>query len=173
MAFWAAAAVPVFVAGIVVWGSIRRVPLFDTFCRGATEGGRAALTVFPSLLALIMAVSMLQASGWTEWLVTWLRPLTARWGFPAEALPVALLRPLSGSGALAALQQLMQTSGTESEAALVACVLQCSTETTFYTLAVYFGAIGVRRTGWALPAAAVGDLFGMVLASLTVKIFLL
>ena len=173
MRWLSVAAVPVFVAVVLVTGLVRRIPVFDEFCAGAREGMGTIVTVLPSLVALITAVSMLRASGFTEWLGTVLRPAMDWLGFPAEALPTALLRPLSGSGSLAALRQVLSDYGTESPAGLVASVLQSSTETTFYTLTVYFGAIGVKRSGWAFPAAAVGDLTGMILAALTTKIFLL
>ncbi len=167
------AAVPVFVAVVLVAGALRKIPVFEEFCAGAREGLGAIVTVLPSLVALITAVSMLRASGFTEWLAAVLQPVTERLGFPAEALPTALLRPLSGSGSLAALRQVLADHGTESPAGLVASVLQSSTETTFYTLTVYFGAVGVKRSGRAFPAAAVGDLAGMILAALTTKIFFL
>lgn len=173
MRWLAMIAVPAFVATVLIVGLIRRVSVFDEFCTGAREGVKTAVSVLPSLVALITAVSMLRASGFTEWLAELLRPVTERVGFPAEALPAALLRPLSGSGSLAALRQVLVDYGTESRAGLVASVLQSSTETTFYTLTVYFGAVGVKRSGWAFPAAAVGDLTGMILAALTVKMFLL
>lgn len=166
-------ALPLFVVAVLVTGAVKRVPVFDEFCAGAREGLRAAVGILPSLAALITAVAMLRASGFTDWLVTAVSPLAAVLGFPAEALPSALLRPLSGSGSLAALRQVLADCGTESAAGLVASVLQCSTETTFYTLTVYFGAVGIRKTAHALPAAMVGDMAGMVLAALSVRLFLL
>lgn len=163
--------VPVFVGAILLAGALRRVAVFDEFCYGAKEGARAAVGILPSLVALMTAVAMLRASGFTDWLVTAVRPIAEVLGFPSEALPSALLRPLSGSGSLAALRDILASEGTESPAGLVSSVLQCSTETTFYTLTVYFGAVGIRRTGHAFAASAVGDLIGMILAALTVKLF--
>ncbi len=160
-----------FVGVIVAVASVRRVPLFEEFCLGAKEGGAAALRVFPTLLALMTAVAMLRASGLLDCVVTVLRPVAERIGFPAEVLPSALLRPLSGSGSLAALQDVLAKHGPDSKAGLVASVLQSSTETTFYTLSVYFGYIGVKKTGCALPAALAGDFVGMVLSALTVHLF--
>lgn len=158
--------------GIVLFAALKkRVPLFDEFCIGAKEGGMAALRVFPTLLALMTAISMLSASGVIDRLVVFLRPAAAWIGFPAEVLPSALLRPLSGSGSLAALQGVLAQNGPDSTAGLVASVLQSSTETTFYTLSVYFGYVGIKKTGCALPAALAGDFAGMVLATLTVHLF--
>lgn len=172
MTWIAVLVIPIFVGAVVCAGLFRRVPVFDEFCAGAKGGLRAAVGILPSLVALITAVSMLQASGFTDWLVAAVRPVADWLGFPAEALPSALLRPLSGSGALAALRQVLLEQGSESTAGLVASVLQSSTETTFYTLTVYFGSIGVRRTGHALPAAMAGDLAGMILAAFTVRAFM-
>lgn len=164
-------AVPLFAAVILSAGLLRRVPVFDEFCHGAKEGARAAVGILPSLVALMTAVAMLRASGFTDWLVAAVNPVAEVLGFPPEALPSALLRPLSGSGSLAALREVLASEGTESPAGLVSSVLQSSTETTFYTLTVYFGAVGIRRTGHAFAASAVGDLTGMILAALTVKLF--
>lgn len=160
-----------FVGIILVTALVRRVPLFDVFCEGAKEGGTAALRVFPTLLALMTAVAMLRASGVLDCVTVWLRPVAERVGFPTEVLPSALLRPFSGSGSLVALQDVLAQHGADSKAGLVASVLQSSTETTFYTLSVYFGYVGVKKTGYALPAALVGDLTGMVLSVLTVHLF--
>ena len=160
-----------FVGMIVLAALARRVPLFDAFCEGVKEGGAAALRVFPTLLALMTAVAMLRASGVLDCVTVWLRPVAERVGFPTEVLPSALLRPLSGSGSLAALQDVLAQHGADCKAGLVASVLQSSTETTFYTLSVYFGYVGVKKAGCALPAALVGDLTGMVLSALTVHLF--
>ncbi len=161
-----------FVGCILAVAWIRHVPLFEEFCLGVKEGGAAALRVFPTLLALMTAVSMLRASGLIDRAVALLYPVAQRLGFPAEVLPSALLRPLSGSGSLAALQDVLTKHGPDSKAGLVASVLQSSTETTFYTLSVYFGYVGVKRMGCALPAALAGDFAGMVLSVLTVHLLL-
>ena len=160
-----------FVGCMLFIGVCRRVPVFDEFCDGAREGAVAAVRVFPTLAALITAITMLSASGFTDWLVSLVRPLADLLRFPVEALPTALLRPLSGSGSLAALRTVLQENGPDSTPGLVASILQSSTETTFYTLTVYFGYIGIKKTGHALPAALIGDMTGMVLAPLMVHLF--
>ena len=168
----AAFAAPVFVGLILLFGTFRRIPVFEEFCTGAKEGMRAAVGVLPSLLALLTAVSMLRASGFTAALSDWLKPAAEFIGFPSAALPSALLRPLSGSGSLAALQQVLAEYGPESMTGLVASVLQSSTETTFYTLTVYFGSVGIKNTRHALPAALLGDVTGLLAAPLMVRWFL-
>ncbi len=167
----AEAVVLLFVGAVLVLALHKRVAVFDEFCIGAKEGARAAVLVFPTLLALMTAIAMLQAGGVIRGAVALLQP-AARWlGFPAEALPAALLRPLSGSGSLAVLREILQQHGADSTAGRVASVLQSSTETTFYTLSLYFGYVGIKKTGCALPAALAGDLTGMILSALTVRLF--
>lgn len=160
-----------FVGAVLVTALCRRVAVLDEFCVGAKEGAQAALRVFPTLLALMTAIAMLRAGGVIEWVVALLKPAADFVGFPAAALPAALLRPLSGSGALAVLREVLEQHGADSTAGLVASVLQSSTETTFYTLSLYFGYVGVKKTGVALPAALTGDLVGMILSALTVHLF--
>ncbi len=160
-----------FVGAVLAVAMRRRVAVLDEFCVGVKEGARAAMQVFPTLLALMTAIAMLQAGGLLDRMVTVLQPAADRLGFPAEALPAALLRPLSGSGSLAVLREVLQQHGADSRAGLVAGVLQSSTETTFYTLSLYFGYVGIQKAGRALPAALIGDLTGMILSALTVHLF--
>lgn len=166
-------AVPVFVLLVLGAGVAAKVPVFDEFVGGAGEGIRTCVRVLPSLVALMTAVSMLQASGITDWLAELAAPLAQKLGFPSGVIPLALLRPISGSGSLAALEQVLARYGPDSVEGLVACVLQSSTETTFYTLAVYYGAVQVRRTRHTLAAAAAGDLTGVILSALAVRLLLL
>ncbi len=163
---------PVFVAAVLVSGLVRRVPVFDEFTAGAADGLRACVKVLPSLVALLTAVSMLRASGAMELLTAAVTPLAEKLGFPPEAVPLALLRPVSGSGSLAMLENVYAHYGADSLVGRVASVLQSSTETTFYTIAVYYGAVGVKRTRHTLAAAAGGDLCGIVLSSLAVRLLM-
>jgi spore maturation protein B len=165
--------VPLFVTVILGAGLVKRVAIFDEFTTGAGDGLRTCVRVLPSLVALMTAVEMLQASGITEQIASLLSSPAAAIGFPPEALPLAFLRPISGSGSLAALKQVLSHYGPDSHAGLVACVLQCSTETTFYTMAVYYGAVRVRHTRHTLAAASIGDISGLIFAAFTVRILLL
>jgi len=115
---------------------------------------------------------MLRASGLLEALTAAVAPLAQSWGFPPEVLPLALLRPVSGSGSLALLESIYAQYGADSFVGRVASVMQSSTETTFYTIAVYYGSIKIRRTRHTLAAAMVGDLCGVVLATLTVQLLM-
>jgi spore maturation protein B len=163
-------AVPVFVSLVLIAGVSKRVQVFDEFLTGAGDGFRTCVKVLPALVALMTAVSMLRASGLMELLVGGIAPAAELAGIPPEIIPLALLRPVSGSGSLAMLENLYSTYGADSLVGQVASVLQSSTETTFYTITVYYGAVGVKRTRHTLAAAAGGDVTGIVLSALAVKL---
>ena len=165
-------AVPVFVAAVLAVGLIKRVPVFDEFTAGAGDGIRTCVKVLPSLVALMTAVSMLQASGLLEQITSLIAPAADRLGLPAPVLPMALMRPVSGSGSLAVLENILRQYGTDSLAGRVACVMQSSTETTFYTIAVYFGAVGIKRTRHTLATSVSADLAGVILSALAVRLLM-
>lgn len=164
-------AVPAVVVCIVLFGFIRKVPVFDTFVAGAKEGLRSSVSILPSLIGLIMAVTMLSASGALDLLSSFLAPAAALIGLPPQAMPLALIRPVSGSGATAVLTQIFRDCGPDSFTGRVASVMSGSTETTFYAIAVYFGAVGVKKTRHTIPAALTGDLTACIVSALTVRLF--
>jgi len=164
-------AIPVVVFLIVIFGLMRGVPLFDTFVAGAKEGFSSSISILPSLVGLMMAVSMLNASGALDILSSLLAPAARLLGLPPEVMPLALIKPVSGSGATAVLAQIFQNNGTESFAGRVASVMSGSTETTFYAIAVYFGSVGVKKTRHTIPAAVTADLTAFVVSALTVRLF--
>ena len=164
-------AVPVVVAGILLTALVRRIPVFDAFMEGARTGARSCMGIFPSLLGLITAVSMLRASGALELLAQAVTPLTAKMGLPAELVPLVLLRPVSGGGSIALLQELLGQVGPDSFAGRAASVMAGATETTFYTITVYFGAVNIRKTRHTLPAALLADVACVLLSLLTVRWF--
>ncbi|MGX8709359.1 spore maturation protein [Caproiciproducens sp. R1] len=164
-------AIPVVVFLIVLFGLMRGVPLFDTFVAGAKEGFSSSISILPSLVGLMMAVSMLNASGALDILSSLLAPAARLLGLPPEVMPLALIKPVSGSGATAVLAQIFQNNGTESFAGRVASVMSGSTETTFYAIAVYFGSVGVKKTRHTIPAAVTADLTAFVVSALTVRLF--
>lgn len=154
---------PGLMAGFLVFGAARRVHVYEVFVEGAKEGFQVAVKIIPYLVAILAAVGMLRASGAMEAMVTALGPWTARVGLPAEALPMALMRPLSGSGAFAVLASIINdpTIGPDSYTGLLVSTLQGCTETTFYVLAVYFGAVQVRRIRYSLAAGLAADVAGI------------
>lgn len=162
-------AAPAFVFLVLVFAAARRVAVFDEFLAGAADGISTCVRVLPSLVALMTAVSMLRASGLLEILVGAVAPAAKFLGIPPEIIPLALLRPVSGSGSLAMLENIYSVYGVDSFAGRVASVLQSSTETTFYAITVYYGAVGIKRTRHTLVSAAGGDITGILLSSLLVR----
>ena len=165
--FWI---LPAIVAAFVLYGWVRRVRVYDALVRGAKQGFDVALRIIPYLVAILVAVGMFRAAGGIDALVTVLGPITGLIGLPAEVLPVALLRPLSGSGALGVASETLTAYGPDSLIGYLASTIYGSTETTFYTLAVYFGAIGVRQTRHTLPACLLADAAGILAATTIVNL---
>lgn len=162
---------PLIAVGVFGWGLYKKVDIFEAFTEGAAENLKTAAGLLPTLCFLMLGVGMLRASGGTEALCLALAPLCQSAGFPPECLPLALLRPVSGSGALSILEGILKEKGPDSFAGRVASVLMGSTETTFYTIAVYFGAAGIKKSRRALLAALAGDVTAFLLSALAVRIF--
>ncbi len=160
--------VPGLTVGFLAFGALRGVPVYESMVEGGKEGFQVALRIIPYMVVILVAVAMLRASGALDLLVSALGRFTAPLGLPAEALPMALLRPLSGSGAYAVLASLLADPaiGPDSYTGYLVSTLQGSTETTFYVLAVYFGAVQVRRIRYAMVAALTADFAGVVCAVL-------
>lgn len=165
-------AVPLTIGGILLCGLIRRVDVAEEFTAGAKDGLRTAAELIPMLVLLMTAVGMFTSSGAAELLARLLSPLAERVGFPQECLHLAMIRPFSGSGALAAVGELFDRVSPDSFAGRVASVLMSSTETTFYTIAVYSAALGKKPDARVFIAAAAADITGFVLSSLTVRLFM-
>jgi len=157
---------PGLMLAFLLFGLFRKVRIYEAFIEGAKEGFQVALKIIPYLVAILVAVGMFRSSGALDWLVGTLGGITALFGLPAEALPMALLRPLSGSGAYGVMASILNDPavGPDSYTGYLVSTLQGSTETTFYVLAVYFGAIQVRRIRHALAAGLTADLIGVVAA---------
>lgn len=153
---------PLVVAVLVTYGWTRGVRVYDALVTGARQGFDVAVRIIPYLVAILVVVGMFRASGGIDLITTVLSPLTALVGLPAEALPMALLRPLTGSGAYAVMAEIMTASGPDSLVGYMVSTFQGSTETTFYTLAVYYGAVGIRRTRHTVPACLLADTAGIV-----------
>ncbi len=167
--------IPVLMVGFLGFGVVRRVRVYEVFVEGAKEGFRVALRIIPYLVAILVVVDMLRASGAMDAVVGVLGGITGRFGLPAEALPMALMRPLSGSGAYGILASIINDPaiGPDSYTGYLVSTLQGSTETTFYVLAVYFGAVQVRRVRHALAAALTADVAGVIFAVLACSFFFL
>ena len=149
----------------------RRENAYETMLRGSAGGLRLMVSIAPALILLLSAVQMLQSSGAAEALSRLLAPLFARFGIPPETALLVLVRPLSGSAALAVGADLMARYGVDSPVGRTAAVMLGSTETTFYTISVYFGAAGIQKTRYTIPAALFADFVGFFMASWTVRLF--
>ena len=160
--------IPVLMMGFLGFGVIKRVRIYEVFVDGAKEGFQVAIKIIPYLVAILVAVGMFRASGAMEAMVRGLGVWTVKFGLPAEALPMALMRPLSGSGAYGIMASIINDPaiGPDSYTGYLVSTLQGSTETTFYVLAVYFGAVQVRRIRHALAAALTADVVGVICAVL-------
>ena len=163
--------VPMLLAFVALSGIGKRVNVYDALTRGAEDGLTVLLRIFPSLVGLLTAVYMLRASGLLDLVSTFLSPLLERLGIPPETAGLLLIRPVSGSGALALGSEIMSACGPDSYVGRTAAVMLGSTETTFYTIAVYFGAAEIRKTRYAIPAALIADLAGFTAAAFSVRLF--
>ncbi len=164
--------IPFFIALIMIIGLSKKVDVFSEFTEGAKENLKAAVSVLPALVALMTAIGMFKASGALDFISAAVSPLTNFLGFPEECIPLAIIRPVSGSGALAVFENILTDVSPDSFAGRVASVIIGSTETTFYTIAVYYGVTKVKKTRQALPASLAADFTGFVLSALTARIIL-
>lgn len=161
--------VPLILAFVSLTATVKGVDFYTAFLKGAGDGLLVVMRILPPLVGLLTAISMLRASGFFELLCQ--IPLLEATGIPSELLPLLLIRPLSGSGALGVGADLLETYGPDSYLGRCASVMLGSTETTFYTIAVYFGACGISKTRYAVPAALCADMTGFFLATWTVRWF--
>ena len=161
------------VPGILLLASVlalrKKESTYDLLLSGAADGLKLLISIVPALIMLLTAVSMLRASGAMETLGSFLSPVFSFLGIPSETAMLVLVRPLSGSAALAVGADLMAQYGPDSLIGRTVAVMLGSTETTFYTISVYFGAAGIKKTRYAIPAALIADLTGFLMASLTVR----
>lgn len=162
--------IPIALLLIIGFGLIKRQPVFDLFLQGARQGIASVFKIIPSIIALVCAVSMLRASGLLDALISLVSPVLEPLGFPPQLLPLSILRPVSGSGALAVLDDIYNNYGADSFIGTAASVMMGSTETTFYAIAVYYGSVGISKTRHTVPAALIADFTGMVMAVLTVRL---
>ena len=163
--------IPGLIAFVAVYGCVRRVDVYDGLITGAGQGLSTMVRIAPALIALLTAVYMLRASGALELAARWLAPVLNAVGIPPETAALLLIRPISGSAALGVGAELIKTYGPDSTVGRTAAVMLGSTETTFYTVAVYFGAAKISKTRHAVPAALCGDIAGFIAAAAAVRLF--
>ena len=157
-------AIPVLLVGIPLVGMIRGIKVYDVFIEGAKDGFNVAVKIIPFLVGILVAIGMFRGSGAMDMLTNALRPAMNAIGFPPEVFPLAVLRPLSVICSLALTTDIVKRYGADSMFARIAATMYGSSETLFYVLAVYFGAVGVKRTRHAIPAAIIGDVVAAIVA---------
>lgn len=159
--FFSNLAMPLMIIFIVLYGVIERKKVFDIFLDGAKEGIGVVINIFPTLVGLFVAIGALRSSGVIDLIVDFLTPAFKMVGFSTEILPLALIRPISGSSSIAVATDIMKNFGVDSKIGLIASVIMGSTETTVYTIAVYTSSIGVKKTRFVLWAALIADFVGI------------
>jgi spore maturation protein SpmA len=163
-------AIPFLILIFIGYGAIKKVKVYESFVEGAKEGFNIAVKIIPYLVAMLIAIGIFRAGGAMEWLIFILKPVTNLIGMPAEALPMALMRPLSGSGSLGIMSENLAVYGPDSFIGILVSTFYGSTETTFYVLALYFGSVNIKNTRHALPVGLIADVAGILGALFIVKL---
>jgi len=168
--FFSVIAIPSLIVLFVGYGILKKVKVYEQFVDGAKEGFNIAIRILPYLLAILVAIGIFRAGGAMQWLISIMTPLTNLIGMPAEALPMALMRPLSGSGSLGIMSEVISVHGPDSFIGILVSTFYGSSETTFYVLAVYFGAVNIKNSRHAVPAGLIADICGILGALFIVKL---
>lgn len=163
--------IPVIIGFILIYGTFKKVPTYESFVDGGKEGIKIAVSIIPFLVGMLVSIYIFRASGALEYITNWIGPVLLAIGVPPEIVPLAIIRPISGTAALGMTSDLIATHGPDSFLGRLASVLQGSTDTTFYVLTVYFGAVGIRKMGDALKVGLWADLVGIIIAIIVVTLF--
>ncbi|MEH7441752.1 spore maturation protein [Bacillus sp. JJ1122] len=162
--------IPVLIGFILIYGTFKKVPTYESFVEGGKEGIKMAVSIIPFLVGMMVAISVFRASGALDLMVDAIRPGLAKIGVPAEIVPLAIIRPISGTAALGITSDLIGVYGPDSYIGRLAATLQGSTDTTFYVLTVYFGAVGIKKMGDALKVGLMADAVAIATAIIVVTI---
>lgn len=160
---------PALIVGFPLYGLLKKVAVYEEFVEGAKGGFQVAVTIIPYLVAILFAIGMFRASGAMDFMVDGLRPLLGIFGVPPEVLPMMIMRPLTGSGSAAIVLDMINQFGEDSILVKMVATMFGSTETTFYVIAVYFGAVNIKKTRHAVPAGLIADIVAMFVAIFVVK----
>ncbi len=163
--------IPAGITAVVVCGMRKGVDVFDVFAAGAKEGLRVTVDILPSLIGLMMAISMMKQCGMIEIITGFLKPMLSFIGMPGETFPLAMLRPVSGSASMGIVSDIFASCGADSYAGRVASVMMGATETTFYTIALFYGSVGIKRSGRTVAVALAGDFAGLLGSVIFSRIF--
>jgi len=162
--------IPVIIGFILIYGTIKKVPTYEAFVEGGKEGINISFSIIPYLVGMLVAISVFRASGALEFLMDFMKPALEVLNIPAEIVPLAFIRPISGTAALGLTSDIIATYGPDSFIGMLAATMQGSTDTTLYVLTVYFGAVGIRKMGDALKVGLLADLVGIIAAIVIVTI---
>ncbi len=171
MKLFSDAIIPSVVILIIACGLYKRIDIFNAFLTGAKNGFKIIYNITPSLIALILAINMLRASGGLEILSSVLSPITSLLGIPKELTPLTILSPISGSGSLGMYESILKEVGPDTFLGRCASVMMGSTETTFYTMTIYYGSIGIKKSRHTLPSALCADLTSFIISPIMVHLF--
>lgn len=155
---------------ILIYGTLKKVPTYEAFVEGGKEGITMSFSIIPFLVGMLVAISVFRASGALDFIVQFLKPLLEMLQVPAEILPLAIIRPISGTAALGMTSDLISVHGADSFIGRLAATIQGSTDTTFYVLTVYFGAVGIKKMGDAVKVGLLADLVGIIAAIIVVTL---
>ncbi len=164
-------AIPFMIVGIIFYGIVKNIPIYESFIEGAKDGFSTAIRIIPSFVAMLVAIGVFRESGAMEFFIKLITPIIEIFNIPGEVVPMILMRPLSGSGAQGIMSELATNYGAESILARTAAVMMGSSETTFYVLAVYFGSVSIKKQRHALSAGLIADLIGLISAIYITRIF--
>ena len=164
-------AIPIVIAIIIIYGLLEKNKVYDTFIEGAKEGMEIVVKLFPTLIGIFIAIGALRSSGVLDFFTNFISPLTNILKIPSEIMPLAIVRPISGSASTAVATDIMKSFGVDSQIGLIASTIMGSTETTFYTIAIYTSCVEIKKTRFVLAAALIGDIVG-TLASVVIWRFL-
>ncbi|QPF43369.1 MULTISPECIES: spore maturation protein SpmB [Bacillus] len=164
------AMIPIIIAGILLYGTIKKVSTYESFVEGGKEGIEIAFSIIPYLVGMLVAITVFRSSGALDFIMDLLKPAFSAIGIPAEVVPLALIRPISGTAALGMTTDLIAVYGPDSFIGRLASVMQGSTDTTLYVLTVYFGAVGIKKMGDALKVGLLADLIGVVASIIIVTL---
>lgn len=162
--------IPVIIGFILIYGTIKRVPTYETFVEGGKEGIQIAFSIIPYLVGMLVAITVFRESGALDFLMNLIRPYLISIGIPADIVPLAIIRPISGNAALGITSDLIATHGPDSFIGRLASTMQGSTDTTLYILTVYFGAVGIKKMGDALKVGLLADLIAIITSIIVVTI---
>jgi spore maturation protein B len=162
--------IPILIGTILLYGTIKQIPTYESFVEGGKEGIKIAVQIIPYLVGMLVAITVFRASGALDFLMKIIGPWVKAIGVPSEIVPLAFIRPISGTAALGMTSDLIATHGPDSFVGRLASVLQGSTDTTLYVLTVYFGAVGIKKMGDALKVGLIADIVGIVISVIVVAL---